>query len=195
MGGVLINLDKDACINAFQQIGFTNIEQYIGKYVQNGVFSSFEKGEIDTQTFIRTIQLHIEYSVNDEAIVEAWCAMLLDIPEHKLSLLRRLKKSHRLLMLSNTNVIHFETIKHNYFEKDGYSMHDYFEKCYLSHQLQCAKPDTNIYEIMLRDAGIEPHETLFIDDSADNIATAHELGFHTYLAKEKEDFSHLFVSL
>jgi HAD superfamily hydrolase (TIGR01509 family) len=48
---------------------------------------------------------------------------------------------------------------------------------------------------MLHDAQILASETLFIDDSVENIESAKKLGFQTYLAQEQEDFSHLFVSL
>jgi HAD superfamily hydrolase (TIGR01509 family) len=195
MGGVLINLNKKSCIAAFNKIGFTDIDQYIGKYIQNGLFLSYEKGEIDTTIFLEKIQEHIGKQVAFNEITDAWCAMLLDIPAYKLNLLRTLRKKYRTFMLSNTNAIHFERITQDYFEKDGFNLQHYFENCYLSYQMKCVKPTDAIYIAMLHDAQILASETLFIDDSAENIESAKKLGFHTYLAQEQEDFSHLFVSL
>ncbi len=195
MGGVLINLNKNHCIAAFNKIGFTDIDLYIGKYIQNGLFLSYEKGEIDTTLFLEKIQEHIGKQVAFNEITDAWCAMLLDIPAYKLSLLRTLRKKYRTFMLSNTNAIHFDKITQDYFEKDGFALQHYFEKCYLSYQMKCVKPTDAIYLAMLNDAQILASETLFIDDSAENIESAKKLGFHTYLAQEQEDFSHLFVSL
>ena len=42
------------------------------------------------------------------------------------------------------------------------------------------KPDPLIFEITLARVGLEPHELLFVDDSAANIAAARALGFDTH---------------
>ncbi len=41
------------------------------------------------------------------------------------------------------------------------------------------KPDAEIYERVLQDAGLVADETLFLDDNADNIAAAKTLGIQT----------------
>ena len=42
LGGVLINLDFDSCLNAFRTAGFTNIEEQVRQMQGNGVFSRFD---------------------------------------------------------------------------------------------------------------------------------------------------------
>ncbi len=195
LGGVLINLDKQACIQNFKKIGFADIEQYIDNYVQNGVFLAFEKGEINEIEFFSLIKKQLAKTASSNEIENAWNSMLLYIPLQKLILLRLLRKKYRVFLLSNTNSIHFEFVRTKYFETNTYNIHDYFEKCYLSYELKCVKPNKDIFQKMIDDAGIIATETLFIDDSDKNIATAQEMGFQTYLAKANEDFSHLFVSL
>ena len=41
---------------------------------------------------------------------------------------------------------------------------------------------------MIKDANLNPAETLFIDDGESNIKIAEELGFKTYLAADGEDW-------
>ena len=53
MGGVLINLDKNRCIAAFNKIGFNDVELYIDKYIQNGLFLSYEKEKLIQMYFFR----------------------------------------------------------------------------------------------------------------------------------------------
>ena len=48
------------------------------------------------------------------------------------------------------------------------------------------KPDAGIFEYMLADAGILPEETIFLDDSPANIATADSLGIHTLLVEKNQ---------
>ena len=43
------------------------------------------------------------------------------------------------------------------------------------------KPNEDIFKFVLRDAGIIPDETLFIDDLYGNIETANKLGIKTHL--------------
>ena len=58
--------------------------------------------------------------------------------------------------------------------------------------MNMAKPDTEIFQKVLKDAGLDPKETFFIDDSADNCRVAETLGISTYMPKAGEDWSHLF---
>ena len=42
------------------------------------------------------------------------------------------------------------------------------------------KPERPIFEIALRQFGVEPAETVYIDDMAPNVATARDFGFHAF---------------
>lgn len=42
---------------------------------------------------------------------------------------------------------------------------------------------------MIAHSGMDPHKTLFIDDSEKNIEAARQLGFQVYLAQAREDFT------
>ncbi|ATQ41346.1 HAD family hydrolase [Caulobacter mirabilis] len=46
------------------------------------------------------------------------------------------------------------------------------------------KPDPAIYEVVLRRAGLESQDFLFIDDSAPNIEAARAMGFHVHRFEE-----------
>jgi putative hydrolase of the HAD superfamily len=54
--------------------------------------------------------------------------------------------------------------------------------------MKCTKPDALIFEKMILDSGINPSESLFIDDGIHNIETACKLGFKTYLAENGADW-------
>ena len=51
-------------------------------------------------------------------------------------------------------------------------MDDYFVKAYYSHKIHRRKPYPLTYQFVLDDAGIRADETLFIDDSVNNIEGA-----------------------
>ncbi|MDR1698525.1 MAG: HAD family phosphatase [Prevotellaceae bacterium] len=192
-GGVLINLDKQLCVDSFKRLGLENIDSMIGNYAQTGLFLQLERGEVSPSEFRDEIRRMIGKPVSDEEIDKAWHAFLLDIPQYKLDLLADLCKKYRVLLLSNTNIIHFEQARKSQFETGGRTMDNYFEKCYLSYEIGLTKPYPEVFEYLLADARILPHETLFIDDGEANIETARAMGFAVYLAKPEEDFKHLFA--
>ena len=51
-----------------------------------------------------------------------------------------------------------------------------FEKDYYSHLMGMRKPDPEIFRAVLDAHGLNPAQTLFIDDSPQHIATARQLG-------------------
>ena len=50
----------------------------------------------------------------------------------------------------------------------------------LSYQTGYVKPEPEIYHYAIREHGLVPEETLYIDDLPQNIATGRELGFRTW---------------
>ena len=106
----------------------------------------------------------------------------------------KLREKYVVYLLSNTNEIHWKWTCKNLFPYRTFKVEDYFEKTYLSFEMKMAKPEPEIFKAILDDAGIEPEETLFIDDSEINCKAAQNLGISTYTAKAGEDWSHLFNS-
>jgi len=190
-GGVIINLDLPRCIQRFKDLGFENIDQYLSNFRQSNFFLLYENGTIDTAQFRNEIRKHINKPLADAEIDDAWSAFLRDIPQEKLELLTKLRERFRLLLLSNTNPLHIEMSTKNEFAKRGKTIYDYFEKCYFSYEMKLTKPQPEIFEAVLKDAGLRPEECLFIDDGATNIAQAERMGIQTYLATPGEDLSFL----
>lgn len=56
---------------------------------------------------------------------------------------------------------------------------DAFDELILSGDVGLVKPDREIFELLIERRGLDVVRTVFIDDSLDNIAAAHELGFAT----------------
>jgi putative hydrolase of the HAD superfamily len=191
MGGVLIDLNRNACIEAFRQLGFSDVDKYIGEFVQSDVFLKLEEGKISENGFYAEIKKIIGGSISNEDIRTAWLCFLLSIPNKKLELLLLLKKQYNVYLLSNTNPIHFPYIVETQFCKNGHALSDYFDKCFLSYQLNMSKPRAEIFTYLLQSEDLLPEETLLIDDGMANVEMAKSLGFRTYLAKPFESFDTL----
>lgn len=192
LGGVLINLDRRRCIENFQKLGLGNVEELLDFTNPDGLLMQQEKGLITPAEFRNGVRDMIGKLVSDKQIDAAWNSFLVDIPTQKLDLLLKLRENYVVYLVSNTNETHWKCACKHFFPYRTFRVEDYFEKAYLSFEMNMAKPEPEIFNAIIEDAGIEPEETLFIDDSEINCQAARKLGFSTYTAKAGEDWSHLF---
>jgi len=193
-GGVIVSLNKQAALDRFSGIGFPNIEEYLGEFRQKGIFLEYEEGKIDAENFYKEFcRLAGNENIKPEDIDSGWLAFLAGIPEYKLELLKELRKKYNVYLLSNTNPSIMGWALSNDFSPEGLPISAFFDKCYLSYEIGYAKPDPEIYHYILEDSGMNPAETLFLDDGKANIEMGDKLGFQTYLTDQEEDLRKVFV--
>ena len=127
-GGVLINLDRQRCIENFRKLGLEKVDELLGMYSQQGIFMQHEKGLISSAQFRDSIRGQITQEVTDEQIDAAWNSFLVDIPRFKLDMLLKLREKYVVYLLSNTNEIHWKWACEHAVPDRGFRVGDYFEK-------------------------------------------------------------------
>lgn len=193
LGGVLIDLDRQRCVDSFKKLGLEHVDELIGDFSQQGIFMQLEKGLVTADVFRDRVCELSGKAIADEVIDEAWNSFLVRTPTYKLDALLALRGKYIVYLLSNTNEIHWNWACQHGFSYKGFTMKDYFEEVFLSYELKQAKPDPEIFRSVIERAGILPEETFFIDDSKANCLAASELGIVTYCAQPGEDWTHLFA--
>ncbi len=190
-GGVILNIDYQLTIDAFYELGIKNFKELYSQASQTNIFDLLETGKITPQEFRDGLRKLIRINLTDKEIDTAWNKILLDIPYARIELLMRLRKDFNIYLLSNTNAIHYD-IYINEIYKAGYkSFDEIFKKAYFSHKVGLRKPNIDIYEYVLKEEHLIPEETLFIDDSFQNLVPAMELGINTYLMKKDDEITSL----
>ncbi len=180
-GGVIIDIDYNRTISAFQNLGIRNFEERSLKLIQSGLFDDLETGAVTPEEFRQQIRNISDEPLTDAQINTAWNAILVDVPEEKINFLDQLKSDHRLFLLSNTNKIHEKTFTEMIMKKFGENvLTKIFERVYFSHHLKLRKPDPEIFRYVLKANNLEASETLFVDDSLQHIEAAKEVGLQTY---------------
>ncbi len=191
-GVVLIDLDRTRCLHAFEELGIQGMDALLNSTHQEGFLNEFERGVISPSEFCEKVRSQLKGAqpdISDRKILAAWNSFLVGIPSYKLELLLRLRKDYRLLLLSNTNQVHWQWSCTNVFSYQGHQVQDFFHDIYLSFELHVEKPRKEIFEWVLEDSGILPEETLFIDDSDLNCKVGQAMGFHTYTPVSHEDWN------
>jgi len=179
-GGVITDLHLEATKKAFIALGLKIFDEGIPHKAHDDLFIPLETGRITPDEFRSRIRRYATAALSDDQIDTAWNAMLGVLPEERWNLLGKVRNHYRTFLLSNTNSIHLNYYFHylqGIYGTFGYT--HLFEKSYFSHLLGMRKPNADIFEHVRDDARLQPSETLFIDDFAENIETAAHLGFQT----------------
>ena len=184
LGGVILNLDQDRTLRAFKRLGIDMDE--INE--MSTIFSDFETGKMNANDFRQVIMTHLKSPATEIEVDAAWNAMLLDLPAERLTYLKFLRKNFKVHLLSNTNSIHIDAFN-NYLldEHPNLDWFAQFDKVYYSYEIGLRKPNKDIYEFVLQENNLKPHECLFIDDLKANLNGAGHLGMHTIWAKNPLD--------
>lgn len=179
-GGVLLDLDFARTFLALKDVtGVDFSEDLQPTDPFSEIFFSYEKGLITDEALIWNIQRVSVKSQDPRKIVAAWNAMLLGCNSERFAMLESLGQQYRLLLLSNTNHLHIQWVRHDL--KTQHSITDFeerfFDKVYYSYEIHHRKPDVSIYEYVTNNAVLDISKTLFIDDSMPNVTAAKAYGW------------------
>ncbi len=135
-----------------------------------GLVPRFESGQVPPEQFVeqlcRVLDVQLEYA----RFCEIWNCIFLPDPLIPESLLEGLRRRHRLLLLSNTNAIHFPMVR------GTYPLLRHFDDYVLSYEVGAMKPSPLIYAEAIARARCAPEECFFTDDIPEYIAGARLAG-------------------
>ncbi len=188
LGGVIIDIERQRCVDSLTALGMTNADEMIGLYRQSGPFLQLEAGALSPAAFCGAMRKSMPAGVTDAQIKQAICNFIIDIPTHRLEELRMLRQKYGTYVLSNTNPIMFEGVIARLFQKEGRDIDAYFDGITVSYKAKHNKPAKEIFDYAIGTMGIRPEQTLFLDDGQRNIDAASALGFQVALVHEGEEF-------
>ncbi|MCG9911633.1 MAG: HAD family phosphatase [Flavobacteriales bacterium] len=179
LGGVLLPVDYQVVIRAFEELGVSDAAQMYSQQAQQPLFDQLERGEISGGEFLFELKKKMP-SVSETDILKAWNAILGQFPSNRLELLLKVKQQYRIYLLSNTNEIHIRQfladLKYNNGVEDFTS---FFEEVYYSNETGFRKPEKEIFDLVLLDNNLNASETLFIEDTEHNVRGAVQAGIPT----------------
>jgi putative hydrolase of the HAD superfamily len=130
----------------------------------------FETGQIEPEAFVAELCAVLELNATYDEFCDLWTSIFLPetlIPE---AFVESLKADYRLLLLSNTNAIHFEMIQRHY------PLIRHFDQHVLSYKVGAMKPSPEIYQAALAQAGCRAEECFFTDDLLPYVEGARRMG-------------------
>lgn len=189
LGGVIMDIEKERCVRAFEELGLPDAKSYFGDYVQQPPFSSLEEGLIGPDEFRKEIRERLtDKRVSDSDIDAAFQKFLIGIPSGRLRALRMLRNHYGVYLLSNTNPIMWNDYIGRQFRQEGADIRAYFDGTVTSFEAVSLKPSASIFRFAEQKLGIRPGDTLFLDDSSANCEAAVRLGWHAAHVRPGREF-------
>jgi putative hydrolase of the HAD superfamily len=129
-----------------------------------------ETGVIEPHDFVRRLCAALEADISYGEFCEIWSSIFSKptlLPE---AFIEALKARYKLILVSNTNAIHFEMIR------ETYPLLRHFDAFVLSFEVQAMKPSPVIFEAATKAAGCLPEECFFTDDIPEYVEAARSFG-------------------
>ncbi|MGA9623254.1 MAG: HAD family phosphatase [Bryobacteraceae bacterium] len=169
LGNVLVQFDFERwrqALEGFCPYGAVEIRRRIAA---TDLVERFETGLIEPPDFVAELSRILSLDMDYADFCKLWSGIFTDplIPE---AMLEGLAARYKLLLLSNTNAIHFEMIRENY------PLLRHFHERILSYEMHAMKPRREIFQAALERCGCRPEECFYTDDIAAYVEAAQRLG-------------------
>jgi FMN phosphatase YigB (HAD superfamily) len=170
LGKVLVAFDFQRAYDRVQPLCGFSLEEVRRRTGNTGLVPKLEAGQVSSRDFVAKLGAALGVTFDYAQFCEIWSSIFLPgtlIPE---SLIVALKKRYPLVLLSNTNEMHFEMLERTY------PILSHFENRALSHKVGALKPSPLIYQKAVELAGCRPEECFFTDDIPEYVEGARQLG-------------------
>ena len=172
LGNVLIPFDYQMAVDKLNKIEPGLGESFLNFYNEHyNYHRSFERGDMPEDDFIEVMLGALNNKIDKQTFCEYY-SDIFSVNEEVVNLLPELKKFYTLVLLSNTNSIHYK------FGWSKYSFLKYFDKIVTSYEAGAVKPENQIYMAVQTFTKINPGEHFFIDDIPEYVSAAESLGWH-----------------
>ena len=182
IGGVLIGLNMDRCIEAFRTgLGFERITELLDPCHQKGIYGDLEGGRLSEQHFKDLVIAECRPGTKPEEVDFAVGELLVKkMDPRTVKAVNELKGRYPLYLLSNNNPI---SMRHclRVLRDNGLEPESTFRGQFISSELKMLKPSPEFYNHVVRKIGLPAGEILFIDDNMANVEGARAVGIDARL--------------
>lgn len=169
IGNVLVRFDHGRAIAAFARMG----ADLSDRKALEDLAARYERGEVGRADFLGALRAILRHNGDDETTAKAWQEIFEpNVPMWEL--VEWLHAEFPLYLLSNTNCLH-----HDYLLRE-YAVFGKFADGVFSYQAKLAKPERAIFELAIRQFGVDPQKTIYLDDLTANVEAARGAGLRAF---------------
>ncbi len=172
LGKVIVNYDHSRITQRIEQFCDYKSEEIHKKIFASTVIHDYDLGKISSLQFFESVKDSLNLRMNFAEFAAVWNSTFDLEPIISEELIEKLAAKYRLIVLSDTNELHFEFIKQNF------PILQYFDDFVLSYQVGAVKPAAEIFQIAIEKSDCLPEECFFTDDREGNVQGAKSFGIN-----------------
>jgi putative hydrolase of the HAD superfamily len=181
LGGVILNWDPRSVIARFTEDVDAQDRLYSSIY-SHPDWLEYDRGMLSEKDAVAIFAERTGSTHGAIASLLHETMVSLTVKQDSLDLLYELHGQNvNLFCLSNMPAEAYEFVSRRY------SFFEIFRGIVISAHLKLIKPDPRIFEHLLRNYGLDPAETLFLDDNQENINAAESLGVYSILFEDAKN--------
>jgi FMN phosphatase YigB (HAD superfamily) len=170
LGRVIVPFDFGRVYSALEPLCGLGHEEMRDKISRTGLVNEFECGQIDSASFVQRVGANLGVDIEHDEFEEIWNSIFFRETLISDEFLGALGKNYPLILLSNTNAMHFQMIRRDY------PLLRHFNKFVLSYEVGAMKPSPVIYQAAVDAAGQAAGECFFTDDIPEYVQGAKKAG-------------------
>lgn len=168
IGNVLVRFDFMVAAQRLAALAEATAEEVMERLAP--FKDDLECGRISDEDFVAQSMDRIGFRGTREEFIRIWGDIFTENAPMT-AVVEQLAAEHPLYLLSNTSGLHKEWLMANF------PVFRHFTAGIFSHEARCMKPHEPIFRAAMESFDLDASRTFYIDDLADNIATAQRLGF------------------
>ena len=170
LGRVLVNVDFDMGYARMAALAGLSVEEVRDRLQASRLAYAFESGLMPSQEFASRVSELMGITPSFDEFGDIWYSVFHEGPLVPESFIADLHQRYRLVLLSNTNALHYEMLE------PRLPVLKHFDDYTLSYLLGTQKPSPAIYRDAVVKAGCAPDECFYTDDIQEYIDGAKAVG-------------------
>lgn len=172
LGNVLINFDHTIAVKRILHHTPKKEGDIYNLFFDSPITKLYEEGKITEDEFFRRVKDSLELDIDYGSFLPIWNEIFFEAPLNikMQDLIRIIKSSYKLVLVSNINKAHFE------FLNKKFGIFSEFDKLILSYEAGFRKPAPEIYKLAMESVKVAPSRMFYVDDRRDLIEAGSKLG-------------------
>lgn len=164
--------------NVLVKSSFKTIAENLGidYFERDEQYFEFSKGKLTAIQYYNYVLQKYQLNISYSDFCTAWNSFYSEEVDGMYELIKELSKTNELYVLSNSNVLHGLYVQRRYSH-----LFNQFSQILYSFCLGCRKPESEIFEELLKATNAKGEDIIFIDDKKENIGAAEHFSIKTIL--------------
>ena len=172
LGNVIVSFDHSKIVQKLKSVCEFTHDEIFSKAITSELVREYNLGKITSAEFFDAVNHQLDLRMNFTDFSQAWNSTFISEPIISEQTIKSLSEKYKLLVLSDTNEMHFEYIVENF------PILNYIDDFILSHKVSCVKPSAEIFLAAVKIADCLPEECFFVDDLEANVEGAKKFGLN-----------------